>query len=772
MNILGSVSRFGIRFRLGLVLGLGCLGLLTIAIVHHELRNDIDHAARAEAEAFAASRLADNTASELRSGHLAVLEFFERRDPALTSTASTHYAAVTRQLDALSGQSGISVPAERLTAASTTARSYLAASDTAVRQMGALGLTENQGLQGELRTAVHTIESRLDKLQSGAIGSTLDQLNAMTIKMLMMRRHEKDFMLRGNATRYMGAIEQRQTEFLDLLKQAPLLDAEKDALRGLLATYVAEVKRFAAGADAVTQARGEMVARFTELDKALIGIKADADRAVTAAREVSARTDERFEMILRGTIFASLAALLIGGYLVARAIAGPIRAMAHAMHALASGVIGVSIPAIGRQDEIGEMAAAVEVFRTNTIEMHRLREQEGEMRRQAEEDKRRAGLTMTERLELAAGDITEVVHDQAEGASRVAETMADVAGQVLTAADVASHAAENAAGNVETVAAASEELTASMGEINRQSCDASTIAGTARTQAVEVNGMMGDLSDTVQRIGEIVNMINAIAAQTNLLALNATIEAARAGDAGKGFAVVANEVKSLANQTARATSDIAQQINGVQGATERTLTAMRDITGTIDKVAEIASAIATAVEQQGAATQEISRNVVEAAAGTRQVSNEMGRVREAAEQTKELAAKVLETSAMVVGEMAHLRETMTATLRTSSMGDRRESPRQTFSLLVAVRGTGAAGRATVTSLSCQGVSLAFADMPPPVGTTLTLELPAGIGPVVTVVVRADGHVAGCHFKDLRTDQCHAVRRFMEATETPRLAASA
>jgi methyl-accepting chemotaxis protein len=321
-------------------------------------------------------------------------------------------------------------------------------------------------------------------------------------------------------------------------------------------------------------------------------------------------------------------------------IVPPIQAITNVMTRLTQGEHSVAVPGVGRGDELGHMAKSVLVFKDNMVKAKELAEQEVEAQRQREA-RTRAIESLTSRFDADVMAVLKTVASAATELQSTANSMTETAGQMTDRSSAVASASTQASANVQTVASAAEELSSSVTEITRQVSRSSDIAGRAVDESQRTNDQMQGLAEAAQKIGDVVQLISTIAGQTNLLALNATIEAARAGEAGKGFAVVASEVKSLANQTAKATEEITSHIDGIQAATKNSVAAIQGIAGTIGEINEIATSIASAVEEQGAATQEIARNVQEAATGTAEVSRNISGVTEAATTTSAAAEQVL-----------------------------------------------------------------------------------------------------------------------------------
>ncbi|EJW10155.1 Methyl-accepting chemotaxis protein [Rhodovulum sp. PH10] len=373
------------------------------------------------------------------------------------------------------------------------------------------------------------------------------------------------------------------------------------------------------------------------------------DVAESHARDMvdAARTD----LILRLVLLVGAVVIAAGGIvLVSRRVIGPLQAIRAAMLKVAAGDLSTEVPYRGRSDEIGSLAGALATFKQNAEEKAHIEAAETRNREQAVQRQQ----TIERHIAEFEAGIGEALRALAGAAGEMQETSNILTGTAARTNDQAREAAAastDASHNVQTVAAASEELSASVEEIGRQVSHAATIAKRAVTEAEETDGTVQGLTEAAHRIGEIVSLITAIANQTNLLALNATIEAARAGEAGKGFAVVASEVKTLAGQTAKATEDISSQVGAIREVADQALAAMRRIGSTIAEVSSVASSIAAAVEQQGAATQEITRNTQEAARRTMTVSDNIAGVTTDADATG-AAAEGVKTSAEVLNRQS------------------------------------------------------------------------------------------------------------------------
>jgi methyl-accepting chemotaxis protein len=378
-----------------------------------------------------------------------------------------------------------------------------------------------------------------------------------------------------------------------------------------------------------------------------------------AFEKTTADTDDRISSTVTMQEIVAGAAVLMGlmiAFLIARSIIDPLSGLTSGMKELAGGNFGVVLPGLDRKDEVGDMAQAVETFKV-LAEQKARDEAEAKIKQDqiAARQRKADMIKLADDFESAIGEIVETVSSASTELEASASTLTSTAVRSQELTTMVAAASEEASTNVQSVASATEEMASSVNEISRQVQESARIATDAVDQARKTNDRVGELSKAAARIGDVVELINTIAGQTNLLALNATIEAARAGEAGRGFAVVASEVKALAEQTAKATGEIGQQISGIQAATQESVGAIKEISGTIEKLSEISSTIAAAVEEQGAATQEISRNVQQAAQGTQQVSSSITEVQRGASETGSASSQVLSAAQSLSGDSNRLK---------------------------------------------------------------------------------------------------------------------
>ena len=366
---------------------------------------------------------------------------------------------------------------------------------------------------------------------------------------------------------------------------------------------------------------------------------------------------EGFDGAIKMVLASLLLAMIVGigaAILLVRDVSAGVKSIVAPMQALGDGDLTAQVPHQGETTEIGAMADSLQVFKQALI-AKKAADEAAAVDAQAKIERGRRVDGITRDFEQMIGGIVTTVSSASTQLEASAGTLTSTAERARELTTIVAAASEEAATNVQSVALATEEMTSSITEIGRQVQESARMANGAVDQARKTNDRVGALSKAAARIGDVVELINTIAGQTNLLALNATIEAARAGDAGRGFAVVASEVKALAEQTAKATGEIGQQITGIQAATEESVNAIKEISGTIEKLSEISSTIASAVEEQGAATQEISRNVQQAARGTQQVSSNITDVRRGAGETGSASSQVLSAAQSLSGESHRLK---------------------------------------------------------------------------------------------------------------------
>ena len=642
----GFLSRFPLKFQIGSLVVLAGVVLAACAVLLWASSMSLE---RMDTRIAHESVVADRAAaldSALFNARLREKDFLLLRDIKCVDQNAQFLATANAALHVLSDSLGKD---DSRRAQADLVRQGIAAYAQTFHQVVGLetqiGLTEKDGLLGALRMSVHEVE---------AILKTHNDLR-LSVLMLMMRRHEKDFFARKDS-KYIDELVKRGDEFEIAIQSSDVPVAERAGVLERMAAYQHDFKAAAAAVLASTVATKTMNETYAAVEPSITVLVADANTQMSAVKAESGRLDVTMRRMMNVVMLIGFLAITVIGSLVAKSIYHPLAAVTQAMQFLAGGNLAAAIPGNERKDEIGAMAKAIGVFRDGLLEAKRLRESTSAHDAQRAEEQRQTMLALANNFEASVKGVMAAVLSSATNMTATSGSMSTNAEGMERQATGVVAAAEQASSNVQTVAAAAEELSASVNEISRQVAQASHIAGTAVDEARRTNDMVQSLAGAAGRIGEVVKLINDIASQTNLLALNATIEAARAGEAGKGFAVVANEVKHLANQTAKATEEIGTQITAVQQATEDAVHAIQSIGKVIGQISEISTAIAAAVEEQGAATQEIARNAEEAALGTRDVTSNIVAVQNAAGESGSSARQVLGASKQLAELSARLSE--------------------------------------------------------------------------------------------------------------------
>jgi methyl-accepting chemotaxis protein len=640
------MSFLNLRIRGRLYVGFGVLLLFCAALAGFAVwqlsavRDQVESLTRQSSNAIRAGEITTNLQA-IRRG---ILRYAFDQDEASFAESDKRLARVTSLLD----------EAERMTVNEERRTAYREAgkdiADVKTKR-AALGDAVKQMLAGRalLFTDGDKMAADVQKLVDAADKTPFEPATAALEAKVLIVRVANWRMLATRDAKGLATFKANVVKAQQQIAQLEKADLPSD-LAALLATVKTGVAKYAEAFDKTgpNLVLGDEL-YYKAITPSIAGAIEKMDKTASSIEEAfektTAETNDRITTTITMQEAVAGAAVVLGlliAFLIARGIILPLAGLTSGMKELASGNFGVVLPGLERKDEVGDMAQAVEGFKVKAEEKARdeaeakVKQDEVVARQRKAEMKK-----LADGFEAAVGEIVETVSSASTELEASAASLTKTAERAEQVTTMVAAASEEASTNVQSVASATEEMASSVNEISRQVQESARMANEAVGQARTTTERVSELSKAATRIGDVVELINTIAGQTNLLALNATIEAARAGEAGRGFAVVASEVKALAEQTAKATGEIGQQITGIQAATQDSVNAIREISGTIEKLSEISSTIAAAVEEQGAATQEISRNVQQAAEGTQQVSSNITDVQRGASETGSASSQVL-----------------------------------------------------------------------------------------------------------------------------------
>jgi methyl-accepting chemotaxis protein len=625
----------------------GVIGLAAVGLIYQQGMWAQDAVRKVAEDARAILGLTKRISIEMLEARREEKNFLLRKQESYVKHHAQLSGAIGRDFDELKAMvksAGYSALAEQISVIHDAFESY--ANDFAVLAIvqTKIGLNETSGLSGSLRKAVDIVEAGVSEINDPKL----------TGRLLTMRRHEKDFML-WRDERYAGEFKKAVVAFSALLMEMDLPYDVQEKLSLNLDKYSRDFAGWVAAAQQVMRSDADLTTTFQSLEPKVVAAIAEIDR-LSGMADASER-DLRDAMKMRMVSALALAALAMCmlSFLLGRAISQPISAMTAALTRLAAGDFNIALPAESRRDEIGEMAGAARVFKDNMIETERLRAEQLADQQAQSIQRRDERLRLASGFQDAVGSIVDKVSSEATELEAAASTLTRTAEATLELSGVVSGASGEASSNIQSVAAATGEMTSSVEEIGRQVVHSRKIAQSAVEHARTTDARITALSQAAGRIGEVVQLITGIAEQTNLLALNATIEAARAGEAGRGFAIVAQEVKALAAQTAKATDEIGKQILGMQSATQESVDAIKEIGAVILQISDVSGVIAAAVEEQGAATREIARNVQMASDGAGRVGSAIADVHQGAADTGSASGQVLSSAQSLSNQASQLK---------------------------------------------------------------------------------------------------------------------
>ncbi|MBC7579751.1 HAMP domain-containing methyl-accepting chemotaxis protein [Tardiphaga sp.] len=646
-----SRMRIGLRLQIALlaIAGVGLTGAICLAGLHleSEAQRRADDSVTLRAHV---TGLSDNysEAGQIGADFLRKpAEKWVERHQQVLEQAVTHLAATEKLIEAL--ETGAPQPIAALRSGMNL---YATRFHNIMAAQRVIGFSDKEGLQGKMGAAARQLEQKLAEVDQ-------PRLTALS---LSMRVNEKDFALRGTDL-FGDRLRERVSDFEAALKSSGLSAPQQTELGTLVRSYEAAFMAYWASQSSLLEEAEDFASVFERTRPPLLELGTfAADRYIAAARHAGETRDFLTRAISIAILVIGLLALFFG-----QRIASSISRMTHAMQQLADGQFDVVLPGLGRRDEIGEMARAVEAFKITADERANAEADSKLRQEQIARDHRKVEMRrIADAFESAVGEIINTVSAASTELEATAITLKATAQLTEDLSHRATSAAEEASFGVQSVAAAAGEMSISVSEMGRRMSESAEISGEAVRQAQDTDAKVMALSLAATRIGNVVDLIAKIASQTNLLALNATIEAARAGASGRGFAVVAQEVKLLAAQTATATNDIRHQIGGMQAATDVSVSAIQAIGSTIDRLSSIASTGSDTVERQQTVTREIARNVERASSGSSEVTSKILEMTRGASETGSASSQVLQSAQQLSGESNRLKsevEKFLATVR-------------------------------------------------------------------------------------------------------------
>ncbi|HLN23028.1 MAG TPA: methyl-accepting chemotaxis protein [Patescibacteria group bacterium] len=628
----GLLSRVGVGWQIGFVSLIALIGFFAIGAfdlyVNHEQAAQRIVMQQLQERQTAANRLYRAVAD----ARLLEAQFIVTHDDALVERHAIDIGESAEAMQVLlDGQSSKEQGAV-IEGAEGALGKYLEAFDSIIEAQTAIGATDKAGL----RASLNQVAEALDLAVAGVQGSSGTDL---TIEFLRIRHDEKDF----SAHRDMALLDSFSARYVALTGRVAALPdaAQRDNLTVALTAYKGEFDKLAQAYQKLDRVAAELDRIAAQEMGPLIGqiLLAVGDETTARAAE-GAATLERLNNIIMFAVGGAGLVVVALGLLVGRAIAHPVVAMAATMHRVADGDLQVQVPGRHRHDEIGEMAAALEVFRENAERVEGLRREQEQMRGTAERDRKSAMIDLADNFEGSFASVLTTVQAAVGKMRDMSQVLRETAETTRTQAEAAAAQSEGGSGVVRAMADVAQNLALSIDAIGSKVSRSSEIVQRAVREAQRTDATVRGLTGAAQKIGDVVALINDIASQTNLLALNATIEAARAGEAGKGFAVVASEVKNLAGQTARATEEIASQVTAIQAASNEAAVAIESIRVTIEEVDEIAHVINDAVHEQSVATASITENVNNVSHSSGEVVDSVSQMARTAAETGRAAVEV------------------------------------------------------------------------------------------------------------------------------------